>query len=66
MVTQSTSGSKKLDLLGILAIVWIIIAVAITIFMAPRLGLRGWVWLIVHDLLCLVGSVHQLSRTGYK
>lgn len=49
----------------IIAIAWLLVAFAATVFLGPRLGLRGWVWLSIHHALCLAGSSHGLWR-GWK
>jgi hypothetical protein len=58
-------GERVLDLGVIVALAWIFCAVAITVLFGATLGLRGWGWLLVHHLLCVVGCTHELLR-GWK
>ncbi|MEC7948625.1 MAG: hypothetical protein VX265_13755 [Myxococcota bacterium] len=41
---------------------WLMAAVAFTVLFGPSLGLRGWSWLLLHHVLCIVGSIHELRR----
>ncbi|MCP4806169.1 MAG: hypothetical protein GY913_05225 [Proteobacteria bacterium] len=56
---------KRADGEVIIAIAWLIVATAVTVYLGPRLGLRGWVWMSVHHVLCIAGSSHGLWR-GWK
>ncbi|GEM_PF-2414259 len=46
----------------IIALVWLMVAAAITALYGPRLGLRGWIWLGIHHVVCGVGTSHELLR----
>lgn len=37
----------------ILGLAWVLVAIGMTIFMAPHLGLRGWAWLCLHHVLMI-------------
>ena len=51
-----------MDLGRVVAITWILVAVGITVLVGPELGWRGWLWLGLHHLLCLIGASHELWR----
>ena len=53
---------RRFDLGRTLALAWIATAVGLTVVLGPRLGLRGWAWLLVHHLACAVGAGHELVR----
>ena len=53
---------KKLDLGVIVATTWLLVALGLTVLLGPSLGLRGWVWLGLHHLLCAIGVSHELLR----
>jgi len=55
---------KKVDPAAVLAVAWIWVAVGLTVVFAPHLGLRGWLWLGMHHVLCVVGVGHELR--GYR
>lgn len=56
---------RKLDLGTVVALSWAFIAVGLTVLMGPQLGLRGWTWLGIHNVLCVLGVSHELWR-GWK
>ncbi|MED5370733.1 MAG: hypothetical protein VX899_06955 [Myxococcota bacterium] len=58
-------AARRLDGGVIVALVWAIVAVAMTALIGPQLGLRGWLWLGLHHALCLAGVTHELRR-GYQ
>jgi hypothetical protein len=43
----------------ILGLAWVLVAIGMTIFMAPHLGLRGWAWLCLHHVLMISTLVAQ-------
>lgn len=51
-----------MDLGTVVALSWLTLAVGVTILFGPMLGLRGWLWLGFHHLLCGVGVAHELWR----
>lgn len=51
-----------MDLGTVVAFTWLGVAIGVTALFGPSLGLRGWFWLGVHHLLCLVGVSHELWR----
>ena len=52
--------------MAIVAMAWVGVAIGLTIFVGPKLGLRGWAWLGVHHLLCLAGASHELYRASQR
>lgn len=58
-------AARRLDGGVIVALVWAIVAVAMTVLIGPQLGLRGWVWMGLHHALCLAGVTHEMRR-GYR
>lgn len=50
------------DIGRVVAMSWILVALAVTVVIGPDLGLRGWAWLGLHHLLCAVGAGHELWR----
>ena len=62
MTTVTGSIRARIDLWVVLAFAWLGVALGLTLVFGPRLGLRGWVWLGLHHLLCLVGVTHELRR----
>jgi hypothetical protein len=53
---------RRIDINFVLALTWILVAIGLTVLLGPKLGLRGWVWLGLHHLLCLIGTSHELWR----
>ncbi len=56
------ASSFPIDVGVIIALVWLMVAVAVTVLYGPQLGLRGWLWLGFHHVLCVLGATHELSR----
>jgi hypothetical protein len=46
----------------IIAVTWLLTGAGLTILIGPELGWRGWLWLGIHNLLCVIGSSHELWR----
>lgn len=46
----------------ILALVWLLVSVVMTMILAPQLGLRGLAWLAAQDGLCLFGCSWEIRR----
>ena len=53
---------KRLDYGVGFAIGWLIFAVVASVGLGPQLGLRGWAWLGLHHVICLIGCTHELRR----
>ena len=53
---------RRVDLGRTVALVWIVVAVGLTVLVGPSLGIRGWMWLGLHNLLCAIGAGHELYR----
>jgi len=43
-----------------IALAWILSALGMTVALAPLMGLRGWMWLFVHHLVCGIGAGWEL------
>lgn len=52
----------RFDLGRMVAAAWLIAMVGVTLSIGPSLGWRGWMWLGAHNVLCVIGSVHELWR----
>ena len=55
-------SARKTDLGTVIALSWAGVAIGVTLVFGPVLGLRGWAWLLVHHLLCVIGVSHELWR----
>lgn len=51
-----------LDFMAILAVAWIITSLLVTLLLWNHLGARGWIWLGIHHVLCLIGCSHEYFR----
>lgn len=45
-----------------LAVTWLVVAIGLSVVIGPELGLRGWMWLGAHNLLCALGAGHELMK----
>lgn len=59
-------SSRRPDLGAVLALAWLSFALLFTMVFGSMLGLRGWAWLGVHHLLCVVGCGHELRRASRR
>lgn len=62
---QVTEASR----IRVLALSWVVVAIGVTVMLAPILGLRGWVWLGLHHLVMVVTItlqvlLHRRKRAG--
>ncbi len=57
-------GHRRVRPTIVLAVAWLLASVVLTITLAPLLGVRGLVWLVLQDLVCLVGCGWELHRMG--
>ncbi len=48
------------------ALAWILIAVGMTVVLGPMMGLRGWMWLFVHHILCGIGAGWELKEDNRR
>ncbi len=62
---RSPLSRLPLDIGVVVALAWLMSAAVVTLIYGPILGLRGWIWLGVHHVLCGVGCTHELTR-GWK
>ena len=53
---------KAIDIQAILAVTWLLVAIAITLLLGPNLGGRGWLWLSIHHTFCIVGCGTEYVR----
>jgi hypothetical protein len=58
--------SRRLDAGLIIALAWLFTAGGLTVLLGPSLGMRGWVWVGLHLLLCLIGCTHELRRAWLR
>ncbi|MBK7760960.1 MAG: hypothetical protein IPI35_32030 [Deltaproteobacteria bacterium] len=61
-MSATSSSSARLDWGAVTAAALMLTALTATVVIGPSLGLRGWAWLGLCDLLALVGGVHELIR----
>lgn len=54
--------ANRIDIGRVVALVWIVASVGLTVLIGPELGLRGWLWLGLNDVLCAAGAGHELWR----
>ena len=54
--------AKRMDIPAIIAVSWGLSAVLMTILLYDKLGARGWLWMGVHHIFCLVGVSHELRQ----
>lgn len=59
---EAAPKKRPLDRGAVAALTWAVVAIGLTLVIGPELGLRGWLWLGLHHLLCLVGVSHELWR----
>jgi hypothetical protein len=45
-----------------IALTWIVVAIGLTLVLGPLMGLRGWMWLFVHHVLCAMGAGWELRE----
>jgi hypothetical protein len=50
------------DLSEVVAVTWLLVALAGTVLFGGFLGLRGLFWLGLHDALCLVGVSYEFRQ----
>lgn len=53
---------RRLDIGVIVAIAWLAAALGVSLVFGPRLGLRGWIWLGLHHVVCAIACAHELRR----
>ena len=53
-------GGRRVDIGSVFALTWLLVAVGVPVAFGPQLGLRGWLWLGAHHLLCVTGVTHEL------
>lgn len=50
----------------VVSMAWLLCALGVTALIAPDLGLRGLFWMVLHHIVCLVGSVHEIRRAWLR
>lgn len=53
---------KRTDISAIIAVTWALTAIIMTVILYDKLGARGWLWLSVHHLFCLIGVSHEWRK----
>jgi hypothetical protein len=56
----------SVDIGLVVALSWLGVAVGVSVVLGPQLGMRGWLWLGAHHLLCVVGCGHELWRAWQR
>ena len=46
----------------VLALVWLLVSMVMTVLLAPQLGVRGLAWLALQDALCVFGCGWEIRR----
>jgi hypothetical protein len=57
---------KRVEPGVVLAISWALAAIALTLLLGGRLGLRGWIWLSLHHFFCVIGVSHELRSAWLR
>jgi hypothetical protein len=57
---------QSVDIGLVVALSWLGVAVGLSVVLGPQLGMRGWLWLGAHHLLCGVGCAHELWRAWQR
>ncbi len=63
---MTTTARPRFRLGPCVALAWILIAVGMTVALGPMMGLRGWMWLFVHHLLCGIGAGWELKEDNRR
>ena len=63
---QRRRGGRRVDVGLVVALSWLLCAIAATVLLAPTLGLRGIAWMALHHVLCVVGCTHELRRAWVR
>jgi hypothetical protein len=50
---------RRIDLSAIIAVSWALIAIIMTVILYDKLGARGWLWLWVHHIFCIIGVSYE-------
>ena len=45
-----------------IALTWILFSIIITFVIYSDLGTRGWIFLLVHHVLCVIGAGSELKK----
>lgn len=53
---------KSIDLQAIIAVTWFLVAMTITFLLGPKIGGRGWLWLGIHHIFCVIGCGTEYVR----
>ena len=54
--------TSDFDIQAVLAVTWVLSSILLTIALGDKLGVRGWLWLMVHHIVCLLSCAHELRR----
>ena len=62
MIEEQGGGTRPFDTPAVLALVWALASVGVTLSLGWQLGARGWMWLGLNHVLCAVGVQSELRR----
>ncbi len=49
----------------VFALAWLVVGASLLVLIGPRLGWRGWIWLGIHEVLCIVGAGWELAGARF-
>jgi len=64
-MSTAAERRRRWDAGVIIALAWLFAAIAMTVLVGPKLGLRGWLWMGAHHIVCVIGVSHEMWR-GWK
>lgn len=62
LMAETSTAKKRVDVGFVVALAWLTSAGVVTVIWGGGLGLRGWIWLGLHHVLCVAGCSHELRR----
>ena len=45
-----------------IALTWILFSIIITFLISRDLGVRGWMFLLIHHVFCIIGAGSELKK----
>lgn len=54
--------TSEFDIQAVLAVTWVLSSILVTILLSQQLGLRGWLWLCSHHIVCVLACSHEYKR----
>lgn len=64
--TPAGPHRRRVDVGFVVAVAWLSVAVVGTVLWGRALGIRGWLWVGLHHVLCVVGCTHELRRAWQR